>query len=99
MKILIVEDDAGLAEVLEQTLSKQHYQVEVATDGEAGWQLVELYEYDLVLLDLRLPKLDGISFCRQLRSVGHTVPVLLMTAENTQASKIAGLDADRKSVV
>ena len=93
MKILIVEDDAGLAEVLEQTLSKQHYQVEVATDGEAGWDLVELYEYDLVLLDLRLPKLDGISFCRQLRSAGHTVPVLLMTAENTQASKIAGLDA------
>ncbi|MBX2862905.1 MAG: response regulator [Leptolyngbyaceae cyanobacterium MAG.088] len=94
MKILIVEDDAGLAEVLEQTLSKQqHYQVEMATDGEAGWDLIELYEYDLVLLDLHLPKLDGISFCRQLRAAGKTVPVLLMTAENTQASKIAGLDA------
>ena len=94
MKILIVEDDAGLAEVLEQTLSKQqHYQVEVAADGQAGWDLVELYEYDLVLLDLRLPKLDGISFCRQLRASGYRVPVLLMTAENTQASKIAGLDA------
>ncbi|MEA5464780.1 response regulator [Leptothoe sp. PORK10 BA2] len=53
MKILIVEDDAGLAEVLDQTLSKHHYQVEVAADGQAGWELVELFEYDLVLLVVR----------------------------------------------
>ena len=58
-----------------------------------GWELVEIFEYDLVLLDLHLPKMDGIAFCRQLRAGGHDVPVLLMTAEDTRASKIAGLDA------
>ncbi|MEM9004695.1 MAG: response regulator [Cyanobacteria bacterium P01_F01_bin.86] len=93
MKVLVVEDDVELAEVLGQTLSKQHYQVAIATDGEAGWELVELFEYDLVLLDLHLPKLDGINFCRQLRASGHDVPVLLITAEDTRTSKIAGLDA------
>ena len=93
MKVLIVEDDAGLAEILTQTLTQHHYQVEVAKDGEIGWELVQLFEYGLVLLDLHLPKLDGISFCRQLRESGYTVPILLMTAENTPASKIEGLDA------
>lgn len=93
MKVLVVEDDAGLAEILEQTLTQHHYQIEIAPDGEAGWELIELFEYDLVLLDLHLPKLDGISFCRKLRRAGYPVPVLVMTAEETQASKIAGLDA------
>ncbi|MGF1523762.1 MAG: response regulator [Leptolyngbyaceae cyanobacterium] len=93
MKILVVEDDAGLTEVLVQALSKQHYQVETAIDGEAGWELAEIFEYDLVLLDLHLPKLNGIEFCRRLRARKHNVPVLLMTAEDTQASKVIGLDA------
>lgn len=93
MKILVVEDDAGLADLLARTLSKQHYQVETAIEGEAGWELVEAFEYDLVLLDLYLPKLDGIEFCRRLRANKHDVPVLLMTAEDTQAIKVMGLDA------
>lgn len=93
MKVLVVEDDAGLAEVLTQALSKQYYQVEVASDGQLGWDLVESFEYDLVLLDLHLPKLDGINFCRQLRAAGYDLPVLLMTAEDTRSSKITGLDA------
>ncbi|MBT9312959.1 response regulator [Leptothoe kymatousa] len=93
MKILVVEDDAGLAEILDHTLKQHHYQTEMATDGEAGWQCIELFEYDLVLLDLYLPKLDGISFCRKLRTSGYAVPVLLMTAEDALASKVTGLDA------
>ena len=93
MKILVVEDDAGLAEVLSQALSKQHYQVEIATSGEAGWELVDVFEYDLVLLDLYLPKLSGIEFCERLRASKHDVPVLLMTAEDKRTSKIIGLDA------
>lgn len=93
MKILVVEDDVGLAEMLAHSLELHHYQVELAADGVAGFELLEAFEYDLVLLDLHLPKLDGISFCRQLRAAGHDVPVLLMTAENTSASKISGLDA------
>ncbi|NEO85849.1 MAG: response regulator [Spirulina sp. SIO3F2] len=93
MKVLVVEDDAGLAEMLAKTLSKQRYQVEIAANGEAGWALIEAFEYDLILLDLHLPKLDGISLCRRLRAAGYQIPVLLMTTEDTRESKIVGLDA------
>ena len=93
MKVLVVEDDAGLADLLVQSLQDSHYQVELAADGDDGLALTEAFDYDLVLLDLNLPKLDGISFCRQLRARGGDVPVLLMTAEDRAESKIAGLDA------
>ena len=93
MKVLVVEDDTGLADRLGKLLTSHQYQVELATDGEAGLSLVEAYAYDLVLLDLHLPKLNGIHFCHKLRQAGGDMPVLLMTAEETTTSKIAGLDA------
>ena len=93
MKVLVVEDDAGLSDVLAKVLTAHQYQVELADDGESGMALVEAFDYDLVLLDLHLPKLDGIRFCQRLRTAGGDVPILLMTAEDTTASKIAGLDA------
>ena len=93
MKVLVVEDDTGLADTLSRVLTSHQYQVELATDGEAGLSLVEIFDYDLVLLDLHLPKLNGIHFCQKLRLAGGDMPILLMTAEEAIASKIAGLDA------
>lgn len=93
MKILLVEDDEGTAEVLKNALVGQHYLVDLAMDGQAGLSLAEAFAYDLVLLDVTLPKLDGLKFCRQLRDHRNCTPVLLLTAHDSSTSKITGLDA------
>lgn len=93
MRILIVEDDERIAESLAEALADQHYVVDVATDGQAGWEFVESFAYDLILLDVMLPKLDGISLCRQLRSASYRMPILLLTARDTSADQVTGLDA------
>ncbi len=93
MKILLVEDDEGLAELLCKELTSRHYLVEVAFDGQAGLELAEAFKYDLILLDFMLPKLDGISLCRQLREHGDRTPILLLTAYDSSTERIAGLDA------
>ncbi|MEB3282583.1 MAG: response regulator [Lyngbya sp.] len=93
MRILLVEDDKGLAQGLEDALTRQRYLVDLALDGLIGWELAEALTYDLILLDLLLPKLDGINFCKRLRSQGDYTPVLLMTAENSSSQKVEGLDA------
>ncbi|MDB9374970.1 response regulator transcription factor [Nodularia sphaerocarpa] len=101
MRILVVEDDIQLAEVLTEALNRRQYVVDVAKDGEAAWNSAESMKYDLVLLDVTLPKLDGIRFCQRLRTAGTShpahrncgAPVLMLTARDTVADKIAGLDA------
>ncbi len=93
MKVLVVDDDVVLSEQIARELSVHHYQVEVVADGEAGLDLIGKGNYDLVLLDLHLPKLNGISLCQQLRAGGKEMPILMMTAERASASKITGLDA------
>lgn len=93
MKILLVEDDEFIAELLISALSSQHYLVDLATDGQTGRELAEVYEYDLILLDLILPEMDGISFCKQRRSVGDRTPILLLTGHDTSSNKVLGLDA------
>lgn len=99
MKILLVEDDEGTAEVLQNTLTGQHYVVDLAMDGQAGLSLVEAFPYDLVLLDVMLPKLDGLKFCRQLRDRGDRTPVMLLTALDSSTSKVIGLDAGANDYV
>ncbi|WP_421656379.1 response regulator [Leptothermofonsia sp. ETS-13] len=93
MKILVVEDDQLTAEALVATLSNQHYTVEVASDGESGWMLAEAFAYDLILLDVALPELDGIKLCQRLRSHGYQMPILLLTARSSSHDKAIGLDA------
>lgn len=100
MKILCVEDDQGLAELLQVILVQQHYQFEVANDGLMAWDLVETYPYDLILLDLVLPGMDGIRFCQKLRANNSPVPnpnrdtpILLMTALDQVGNKVMGLDS------
>lgn len=93
MKILLIEDDSLIAEPLVKALTEQHYVVDVATDGQAGWSLLESLTYDLILLDVGLPKLDGITLCRKLRSQGNQTPILLLTAQTASTHTVAGLDA------
>ncbi len=93
MRILLVEDDELLAESLVKVLGDNHYAVDLATDGQTGWEMANAAPYDLLLLDVGLPLLDGISICRQLRAQSSHVPVLLLTAHDTETQKIIGLDA------
>jgi DNA-binding response OmpR family regulator len=100
VKILCVEDDKTIAKLLQIVLSKQRYQVDLAQDGQAGWDLVEIYPYDLIILDVMLPKLDGISFCKKLRThqsstlnPNRDTPVILMTGLDALTNKVIGLDA------
>jgi len=93
MKILIVEDDEFITEALRLVLTQQHYAVETANDGEAAWELVQVFAYDLILLDVKLPKLDGISLCRRLRSRGYQMPILLITGQDSSHDRVVGLDA------
>lgn len=93
MKILLVEDDELVAEALKDALTAQHYLVEVAADGKEGWELAEAFEYDLILLDWMLPKLDGLTFCKQRRQMGDRTPIMLLTAQDTSTKKVMGLDA------
>jgi DNA-binding response OmpR family regulator len=93
MRILLVEDDIRLAETLAEALTDQRYIVDMVMDGEAGWNQAKILDYDLLLLDVMLPELDGISLCHRLRSHGYSMPVLMLTARDTVSDKITGLDA------
>ncbi|MGV0024813.1 response regulator transcription factor [Phormidesmis priestleyi] len=93
MRILVVEDDIQLADVLNEALTDRQYTVDVAQDGEMAWTWVSALQYDLIVLDLTLPKLDGVNFCKRLRDRNFTYPVLMLTARDTIADKIIGLDA------
>jgi DNA-binding response OmpR family regulator/HPt (histidine-containing phosphotransfer) domain-containing protein len=93
MRILLVEDDKSMVVILTKFLLRQNYVVDVAQDGEIGWEFVESAQYDLILLDVMLPKLDGISFCRRLREHKNQVLVMLLTARDTTTDKLLGLDS------
>jgi DNA-binding response OmpR family regulator len=93
MRILLVEDDASIVEVVTAILDAQNYIVDIASDGESGWELAEAFPYDLVLLDIILPKLDGITFCRRLRERKNQALVMLLTARDTMTDKLIGLEA------
>jgi DNA-binding response OmpR family regulator len=94
MKILLVEDDEQLATALTEVLiDKQHYTVDAVTDGEMGWEFIEATVYDLIILDIMLPKLNGISLCQRLRRTGSMTPVLMLTAKDLSSDRVMGLDA------
>lgn len=92
MRILLVEDDADLAQFIRKGLKEEHYAVDVAVDGEAGLALALDNSYDLMILDIMLPKLDGLTLCRRVRDKGIMTPVLLLTARNTLETKVSGFD-------
>jgi len=91
-RILIVEDEADIALGLEDDLTVEGHQVEVARDGEAGCRLGRDGGWDLILLDVMLPKKDGFDVCRELRRSGVHTPIILLTAKAQEAEKVLGLE-------
>lgn len=93
MRILIVEDELRLAEVVKKGLAEDGFAVDLALDGEEGQYLAESEAYDLILLDVMLPKVDGITLCKNIRQKNIKTPVLMLTAKSTLEDKVAGLDS------
>jgi DNA-binding response OmpR family regulator len=93
MKILFVEDDLRIARPLAEDLRHQSHAVDVVSDGIQGWEYAEAVAYDLILLDVMLPRLDGISLCKRLRAAGCSALILILTARDTISDKVIGLDA------
>lgn len=93
MKILLVEDDELLAGVIAEYLGDHLHIVDIVCDGESAWNQIRTSEYDLILLDVLLPKLDGIALCKRVRSHNYSVPVLMITARDTSTDKVVGLDS------
>lgn len=93
MRILMVEDEQHLAEAVAQVLKKNHYSVDLAYDGEYGLDCALSDIYDIIVLDIMLPKRDGLSVMRELRKQGISTPVLLLTARGDTRDKVLGLDS------
>ncbi len=93
MRILIVEDDDRIAKPLAEDLKHQYHTVDIASDGIEGWEYAQAGNYDLILLDLMLPRLDGITLCKRLRTFKSNALILMLTARDTTTDKIIGLDA------
>lgn len=93
MRILLVEDEASIAKFIEQGLSERGYAVDVAMDGEEGLDYAVSAEYDAVVLDIMLPKRNGLDLMRELRRQGQKAPVLMLTAKDTLDDRVRGLDA------
>jgi DNA-binding response OmpR family regulator len=92
MRILVVEDDENIADVIRRGLIEQHYSVDVAGEGRSGVEMALSNDYDLVVLDVMLPLLDGNEVCRRLRSEGLLTPILMLTALGSASDVIKGLD-------
>lgn len=92
MRVLVVEDDPGLAKQIIRALSSEGYSVDKAEDGEEGQFLGETEPYDAVILDLGLPKVDGLTVLERWRQAGLTMPVLILTARETWSEKVSGFD-------
>ncbi len=93
MKVLLVDDDELLVHQLVAALNAQNYVVDTASDGIEGWSYSQATVYDLIVLDINLPELDGISLCRRLRQADYQGAILLLSALGGKADKVAGLDA------
>ncbi|MEC4814699.1 MAG: response regulator transcription factor [Scytonema sp. PMC 1069.18] len=93
MKILLVEDDERIAKPVAEDLKYQNYVVDVANDGIQGWEYTQTTQYDLILLDLMLSGLDGITLCKRLRAAKYNTLIIMLTARDTTADKVIGLDA------
>lgn len=93
MQILVIEDEEKIANFLRLGLLEEGYAVDIAGDGENALYKFDINEYDLVILDLLIPKVDGITVCRKIREVTTSIPILVLTAKDAIEDKIKGLDA------
>ncbi|MEO0802899.1 MAG: response regulator [Cyanobacteria bacterium J06642_2] len=93
MRLLLVDDDEPLMNALANELIQQRYAVDIALDSESCRDFLALFDYDLAVLDVGLPLVDGITLCQQLRTEGHSLPILMLSAEDGSAQKVAALNA------
>ena len=91
-KILVIEDNEDLAHLLEINLKDLFYEVDLAFDGNNGLKMAETSQYDLVILDLMLPGIDGLEICRRLRSRPSYVPILMLTSKSSEIDRVLGLE-------
>jgi len=92
MRVLVIEDDHKIARAIKQGLEQEAYVVDLAFDGEAGFDLASSEEFDLILLDLMLPKMNGLEVCGKLRQEGIHTPILILTAKGEIDNKVKGFD-------
>ena len=93
MRLLIIEDEKKIAGFIKRGLKEEGYAADVASDGEQGLDMAASNSYDLIVLDLMLPKVDGLTLCRNLRAKNIQVPVIILTARDKTSQKVEGLDA------
>lgn len=93
MRILVIEDDQRLSRIIKKGLVEDRFAVDTAFDGEEGLFLAQAETYDVIVLDIMLPKLDGLEVCRRIRSKKLHTPILMLTAKTTLEDKVAGLDS------
>lgn len=92
MKLLLVEDEPGIGQVVKQGLEEAKYQVDWATDGEKGLEMGTENTYNAILLDLMLPKMDGLEVCKELRARKVRIPIMMLTARDAVSDRVKGLD-------
>jgi len=92
MRILITEDEKDMADALARGLRQQGYAADIAYDGEEAMAMVEVNDYDLIILDLNLPKIDGVEVCQRIRAAGSPVGILMLTARSSLDDRVNGLD-------
>ena len=93
MRVLVVEDERRIAAFIKRGLEEEHYAVDVAYDGEEALDWATAVDYDLIVLDVLLPKKDGIQVCHELRAQGSNVPILMLTARDAIEDRVQGLDS------
>ncbi len=93
MKILLIEDDEAIISLLTKSLTAHRYVVDAVRDGEMGWVYGSTFEYDLIVMDTMVPKVDGMTLCQRFRAEEYTTPIVLLTAQDSSAAKIQGLNA------
>ncbi|MCC0178829.1 response regulator transcription factor [Waterburya agarophytonicola K14] len=92
MRVLLVEDELGIAQFIVQGLKEAGYVIDHGVDGQAGQDLADAYEYDMIILDIMLPKISGLELLEKIRSAKILTPVLLLTARDTVEDRVTGLD-------
>jgi two-component system response regulator MprA len=92
MRVLIIEDEKGMAELLKKGLEEENHRIALAFDGLEGLELAKIYEFDAIVLDLMLPKVDGFEVARRIRHAGNQTPILILTARDAVPDIVKGLD-------
>jgi DNA-binding response OmpR family regulator len=93
MKILIIEDEEKMSEFIRLGLKEEGFSIDIAKDGEEGYSYATTKSYDVIILDLNLPKIDGITLCKKLRKENVTTPILILSVRNSTGDKVLGLDS------